>query len=87
MDLGQNERTPEMTLLDEVQRAKSLPKPAVARLIRIEAGVTQDRFARELGVHRMTIVRWEAGTRRPRGATRARYADLLMQLRREVEGA
>lgn len=73
-----------MTLLDEVRLAKKLPPPERAKLIRLTAGVSQERLARELGVHRMTVQRWETGERRPSGAHRASYAALLEALRAEV---
>ncbi len=60
-------------LLAEVKDAPGLPPPAVARAVREAAGVTQDRMAEELGVHRVTIARWEQdGGRSPRGELRAR---------------
>lgn len=70
-----------MLLIDEVRQAKRLPEPSIRRLIRVSAGVSQERLAQELGVHRMTIVRWESGTRAPRGSVRAAYVALLEQLR------
>lgn len=73
-----------MQLIDEVRTARRLPAPALARMIRISAGVSQDRMAKELGVHRVTIARWESGERTPRGLTRVRYAELLEQLHQAV---
>lgn len=75
-----------MTLLDEVRQAKNLklPPPNTARMIRVAAGVTQERFAQELGVHRMTVHRWETGERTPRGLHKVVYARLLEELRLEV---
>lgn len=73
-----------MTLLEEVRQAKKLPPPNTARMIRVAAGVTQERLAQELGVHRMTVHRWETGERQPRGVHRAMYAGLLDELRAEV---
>ncbi len=70
-----------MPLIDEVRQARTLPDPQVARMIRVTADVSQERVAQELGVHRMTVARWETGQRRPRGAMRARYAELLQALR------
>lgn len=67
-------------LLEEVRRARTLPPPAVAAAIRRSAGVTQARLADELGVHRMTVHRWESGERHPRGTRRAAYAQLLADL-------
>lgn len=75
-----------MTLLDEVRQARSvpLPPPNTARMIRVAADVSQERLARELGVHRMTVHRWESGERKPRGLHRLLYAQLPDQLRTEV---
>jgi len=75
---------PVMQLVDEVRQSRRLPQPAVARMIRMTAGVSQERIAREIGVHRMTIARWESGERRPRGEPRLRYIELLDALRGEV---
>lgn len=68
-----------MTLIEEV-RARQLPSVAMRRAIRLAAGVSQVRMATELGVHRLTFVRWENGTHDPRGDNRAHYASLLAQL-------
>ena len=73
-----------MSLIEDVRAARRLPSPAVARLIREEAGVTQEALAAEVGVHRVTLARWEAGACVPRGAFRARYARVLEQLRNEL---
>ena len=71
-----------MTLTDDIQQAQQLPAPKRARMIRAEAGVSQERLARELGVHRVTLARWESGDSLPRGLEiRARYAQLLADLR------
>jgi transcriptional regulator with XRE-family HTH domain len=69
-------------LIDEVlsNQVVRLPSPARARLIRKDAGVTQERLAAELGVIRETVARWEMGTRQPRGELRDRYAVLLREL-------
>jgi len=75
------------TLTEEVLRSRRLPPPAVARAIRHESGVSQQRLAAELGVHRVTVARWEIGTRVPRGPLRLRYADVLDELQREVLGS
>jgi transcriptional regulator with XRE-family HTH domain len=74
-------------LTEEVLRSRRLPPPAVARAIRHEAGVSQHRLAVELGVHRVTVARWELGMRVPRGSLRLRYADALNELQREVLGS
>jgi DNA-binding transcriptional regulator YiaG len=67
-------------LTNEVRRAKTLPPPPVAKAIRRSAGVTQARLGLELGVHRMTVGKWESGERSPRGRLRTAYADLLAEL-------
>ena len=71
-------------LTEEVLHARRLPPPSVAKAVRREAGVSQGRVASELGVHRVTVARWEMGTRAPRGIIRLAYADLLEELQREV---
>ena len=73
-----------MALLDEVRTLQRLPAPARAKAIREAAGVSQERLAEELGVHRVTLARWELGERRPRGHSKIAYAELLEQLRLEV---
>jgi HTH-type transcriptional regulator/antitoxin MqsA len=70
-----------MTLIDEV-RARQLPSVKMRRAIRLAAGVSQVRMATEMGVHRLTFVRWENGTHEPRGDNRALYARLLADLQR-----
>lgn len=67
-------------LLAEVRESLSLPRPSVRREIRDAAGISQARLAGELGVHVLTVHRWEAGTREPRGALRLAYARLLRGL-------
>jgi transcriptional regulator with XRE-family HTH domain len=73
-----------MTLLEEVRTTKNLPKPARARAVRAAAGVSQARMADELGVHRVTLARWESGKWTPRGDSRVAYAQLIEALRLEI---
>ena len=73
-----------MSLIEEVSQAVRLPRPAQARLIRLSAGVSQERLAREVGVHRVTLARWESGECVPRGETRGRYSSLLSDLQRAI---
>ena len=75
------------SLTEEILRSRRLPPPTVARAIRREAGVSQQRLASELGVHRVTVARWEIGMRVPHGSLRQRYADVLDELQREVIGS
>jgi DNA-binding XRE family transcriptional regulator len=74
-------------LIQEVRETRKLPKPHVARLIRLSAGVTQERLAREVGVHRVTLARWEAGECQPRGEVRVKYARILAALKDEMSAA
>jgi DNA-binding XRE family transcriptional regulator len=64
----------------------SLPAPAVRRLIREQASLTQSDIAGPLGVDRASVSRWESGQQAPRGALREAYAQLLERLRRAVLG-
>lgn len=71
-----------MSQVVETARARrSLPSPALAKAIREAAGVTQAEVAQELGVSPLTVYRWEAARRRPRGDYLAAYSALLSQLR------
>jgi DNA-binding XRE family transcriptional regulator len=69
-------------VLAQARTQRRLPKPPVRREIR--KGLTQDGMARVLGVTRITVLRWEAGQRSPRGKLAARYVDLLDRLRAEA---
>jgi transcriptional regulator with XRE-family HTH domain len=71
-------------LLEEVRRERALPPPRTLRLIRMTAGVSQARLAHELGIGRVSVARYELGTRKPRGALLARYIELLEALQSEV---
>jgi DNA-binding transcriptional regulator YiaG len=83
-----NRATDTCPLTKEILEARRLPPPLVARAIRCAAGVSQAQLARELGVRRVTVARWEkvgaAWSRRPRGELRRRYTELLEELQREV---
>lgn len=68
------------TLIQTLRTRKALPTPAICRHIRISAGVSQELAAREVGVHRETISRWERGERRPSDQHLARYLTLLEEL-------
>lgn len=68
------------SLVTEVQRERQLPSARVLRGIRQTAGVSQQRLADELGVHRVSVARYELGLRRPHGAILVRYLALLEQL-------
>lgn len=67
-------------LVAEVRESRSLPRPDEARSIREAAGVSQARLGAELGVHELTVHRWETGVHSPRGAKRLAYVRLLREL-------
>lgn len=73
------------SLAGELRTERRLPAPRMMRLIREMAGVSQARIARELGVDRVTVARWELGLRTPRGELRRRYVELLNTLRQDVD--
>ncbi|MGX5770483.1 helix-turn-helix transcriptional regulator [Microbacterium trichothecenolyticum] len=75
-----------MSLIDNVRTRSALPTPALRRAIREAAGVSQGQIARELGVHRMTVCRWEAGTSTPRGDHLHAYAAILNGLSDATRG-
>ncbi|WP_405914475.1 helix-turn-helix domain-containing protein [Streptomyces sp. NBC_00963] len=63
-----------------IERPPDLPEPAVRARLRRADGLTQQQVATALGVQRLAIVRWEAGTSRPRAPHRQAYAHLLDRL-------
>jgi DNA-binding transcriptional regulator YiaG len=75
-----------MSLIDTVRTRSALPTPALRRAIREAAGVSQGQIARELGVHRMTVCRWEAGTSTPSGDHLHAYATILTDLSEATRG-
>jgi DNA-binding transcriptional regulator YiaG len=72
-------------LLEEVRAGRDFD-PSEAKAIRRLCGVSQSRLARELHVHRVSLARWEDGTRRPRGDRLVRYSQALAELRAELTG-
>lgn len=75
-----------MALLEELKTLDiHLPEPARRKAIRRAAGVTHERLAEELGVHRITVLRWEKGSSEPGFRVRARYAELLRAMERAGE--
>lgn len=71
-------------LIQNSRAARRLPPPAIAKLIRVQAHISQEELAQELQVHRVTLGRWEAGTSAPRGKARAHYARLLDALQQDL---
>jgi transcriptional regulator with XRE-family HTH domain len=72
-------------LLTEARRRRSLPPPAIRRLLRKHAGLTQAEVATVLGVRRPAVTRYETGARDPRGEVRLAYVELLERLARSPE--
>lgn len=55
-----------------------------ARRLREAARLSIGEVAKACGVDQSTVWRWERGTRRPRGESALRYADLIDSLRAET---
>lgn len=51
--------------LAQAQLRRSLPDPADRRLLRKRLGLSQQQLADVLEVQRVTVARWELGTRNP----------------------
>lgn len=60
---------------------RRLPAPAQARQLRIDCGVDATQLAAEIGVHPVTVYRWEKGLRRPHGRDLVAYSAALAELR------
>ncbi len=71
-------------LISQVRAARRVPTPAVARAVRQAAGLSQAQIASALGVDRVTVTRWEAGLRKPRGRVARAYSNLIGRLQAEV---
>lgn len=63
-----------------IARARRMLKSGQARAIRMAAGLSQGEMASLFPVHRMTLARWEAGTRTPRPADSERLMRVLDEL-------
>lgn len=70
----------ELSALIAARKADRLPDPAIRRLARESAGLTQAELASVLGVSRPAVTRWENGTREPRDDKRVAYAQVLRTL-------
>ncbi len=71
-------------LIERVRNERRWPGGAVAKAVREAASVSQAAVAAELGVHQVTVARWETGKRRPRGEYLREYLTLLDALQQEV---
>lgn len=70
-------------LLSRGRMRRALPVPAVRRLLRERAGLSQAAVADVMGVSRPAFTRWELGQRTPRGVILERYVELLDRLASE----
>jgi len=72
------------------RRASVEPKPqwdaAKVKALRFYMGLTQQMFARRLGVRQQTVSEWEKGIYRPRGATVTLFAIIAEQVGFKYEG-
>lgn len=73
-------RRAQVISLSDDLKADRLPPPEMRGAIRRAAHGTQAKVAEHLGVHPVTVARWEAGTREPRGELRRRYRDALDEM-------
>lgn len=80
-DMNKYSEAAEASFISQVVAARSLPTPSMAKAIRLNAGISQGRLAAEVGVHRLTLARWERGGSKPRGDALGRYVHLLDVLR------
>jgi len=71
-------------LITRAKARRSLPEPAIRKLIRERAGLSQSEIAAALGVQPSAVSRWEAGLRCPRGKAGIEYMELISRLGREV---
>ncbi len=69
--------TIEEALTRAAHRRTVLPPPRVRRSIREAAGLSQGELADVLGVHRISVSRYESGQREPRGKLRLAYSEAL----------
>lgn len=76
-----------MSLVAEVRARQKypLPPPAERRAIRIAAGVSQLKIAREIGASAPAVGVWERGPYDPSDRFRVPYAKLLAALKKAVE--
>jgi DNA-binding transcriptional regulator YiaG len=64
----------------DLPKLRRLVETGVARAIREDAELSLAEMAAPVQVHRTTILRWERGERRPRGAAAIRYLRVLEEL-------
>lgn len=57
-----------------------LPTPAIARTIRLEAGLFQEALARRVRCSTKSVNAWESGKTTPSGLLGLRYSQVLREL-------
>lgn len=70
--------------LREARLKRRLPPPEARRVLRQRVGLAQAVIAREIGVTRVAVSRWESGQRTPRGRLLVRYVEILDRLAGEL---
>jgi DNA-binding transcriptional regulator YiaG len=76
-----------LTVSELLRARRELPDPQTRRAIRVQAGLSLDDVAGELGVTRQSVSDWERGRRYPRRAHLVAYVALLRLLRAETTAA
>lgn len=66
--------------LVDLTRTRDLLRTGAARIVRVNAGLSLGEVATSLGVQPSTVMRWENGSRVPRGEAAVTYGRLLEQL-------
>jgi transcriptional regulator with XRE-family HTH domain len=69
---------------EKLAEAKRRPSPSVARALRLEARLSQQLVAEAIGVHRVTLARFELGRQRLRPQATRRLAELLDEIKEAV---
>jgi transcriptional regulator with XRE-family HTH domain len=72
--------------IEDARARRQLPSPRARRAIRVGAGIPQRVIAQELGVSRVQVSRYEAGSRDPAPSIARRYSEVLSRLRSESIG-
>ena len=75
----------EAEIIARVQARRALRvAPALARDLRLRAGLSQSEVGAALGVSHAAVSRWESGKRLPRGDLAERFLRLLMHAAGEI---
>ncbi len=66
--------------LAKIADARDFGASGAARLVRLTSGISLREMGRAVGVDAATILKWERGEHRPRGAAAIRWTDELTRL-------